>query len=616
MGPGRRQAPPPVPKPAVWRYNGARLEVAMEREDQALEARKKSLRRIAAVASGREPADLEVRRCRVVDVFNRETFEGRVLVCDGTIAGFGGDGFPPAGETFDAGGAYLVPGLVNGHVHIESSHCSPEEYARLVVPCGVTTVVADPHEICNVCGVAGLDYMLRASEDIPLDVFFMFPSCVPATGFEHSGAVLLADAVRSRLGHPRILGLGELMNVPGVVLGDDAVLDKVLAAKASGKHIDGHSPGATGPTLDAYCSPLVMSDHECGGPSELKEKIRKGMWVMLREGSACRNLLQLLPGVTARNIDRCLFCTDDRQPKSILEEGDIDNNVRLAIKAGMDPLDAIKMATINGALCHRLRDRGAIAPGYKADFLLVDDLESFRPREVFKDGRLVASGGRYLFEGKAVEPEGVSSRMRMAPLDEGSFALRLGSDRVRCIDIIPGGVVTGEYVAEVKRTPEGLWVPDPSQDLVELAVVERHHATGLMGRCLLHNYGLRRGAVGTTIAHDSHNLIVAGDNPADMLAVARHLAQIGGGVAMVRDGEVLGSLPLPIAGLMTSMRGEEVDRILDSMHKTAIEELGINPAIDPFMTLSFMALPVIPKLKLTDSGLFDYEKFDFVPLEV
>lgn len=577
---------------------------------------REELEKMINVAAGREPADLMVKNCNIVDVFNRTTFRGDVLVSGSRIAGFGGEGFPAALKVVDANGSYLVPGLVNGHVHIESSHCSPEEYARMVVPCGTTTAVCDPHEICNVCGLDGLDYMLEASRNLPADLFFMFPSCVPATPFEHAGDVLLADSVRKRIDDPRILGLGELMNLPGVVLCDKDVIDKVMVCKEAGKHIDGHSPSATGSQLDAYCSSLVVNDHECETPEELVEKVRKGMYVMLREGSACKNLLKLLKGVTQYNMDRCLFCTDDRQPKSILEEGDIDNNVRLAIQGGLEPIDAIRMATINGALCHRLHDRGAIAPGYKADFLIVDDLRQFRPRMVFHNGTAVAENGKYLFKSSASDASKVSGRMLVAPLSLESFALHLKSSKVRCIDVIPGGVVTGEFIADVKRDEEGRWIHDPKQDIVKIAVIERHRKTGFMYRCLIHNYGLRNGAIATTIAHDSHNLIIIGDNDDDMLAAARHLIEIGGGIAMVRDGKTLDSLPLPIAGLMTQSSGEDVERKLTQMHRTAIELLHVNKEIDPFMTLSFMALPVIPKLKITDSGLFDYDEFKFVPLEV
>jgi adenine deaminase len=592
------------------------LRLNNEKKEKAGMNAKVQMKKVISVATGREPADLMIRNCRIVDVFDHELFEGDVLVCGSVIAGFGGENFPPALKVVDAKGAFLVPGLINGHVHIESSHCCPEEYARLVVPCGVTTVIADPHEICNVCGVDGLDYMLKSSENIPLDVFYMFPSCVPATGFEHAGATLLAEDVNSRINNPRVIGLGEMMNVPGVVFNDDQVLEKMISCLDAGKHIDGHSPGTTGAMLDAYCDSHVMSDHECDSVNEMHEKIRKGMYVMLREGSACRNLLTLLPGVTAKNLDRCLFCTDDRQPKSILEEGDIDNNVRMAINAGMDPLDAVKIATLNGALCHRLYDRGAIAPGYKADFLIVDDLKSFKPRMVFKDGVLVAENGKCLFPAFHAEPENVSGRMQVSPLDLDSFSLKLESDRVRAIDVIPGGVVTGEYITEVKRDDSGFWIHDPKQDLLEIAVIERHHMTGFMSRCLIHGYGMRHGAIGTTIAHDSHNLIVIGDNREDMLAVSEHLIHIGGGVAIVQDGKVLDSLPLPIAGLMTTTSGVEVDEVLTRMHEIALSRLGVNPGVDPFMTLSFMALPVIPKLKITDSGLFDYEQFKFVPQEV
>lgn len=577
---------------------------------------RKQLKRLIDVAAGRSPADLLIRDCRIVDVFNKEIFEGDVLVSDGRIAGFGKQGFPEARASVDAQGRYLVPGFIDSHVHIESSHCSPGEFARLVVPCGTTTVIADPHEICNVCGIDGLDYMLEASEGLPLQVFLMVPSCVPATPFENAGATLSADSIATRIDHPRVLGLGELMDYFGVVNADDAILDKLMVARRAGKSVDGHSPAITGTDLDAYSASGVRTDHECDTPEELHERVRRGMYVLLRQGSACRNVLNLLGGVTTDNERRCLFCTDDRQPKSIIEEGHIDNNVRLAVGGGLDPLSAIRMATINSAECFGLRDRGAIAPGYLADFSLVDDLEKFHVHQVFVGGRLVAQDGEYLFENPHVEPKNVSGRMQVADFSVAKLRLPLASTHVHTIDIIPGGVVTALGEAHVPLSPDGEWMPDPAQDIAKLAVVERHHGTGNVGVALIRNYGIRGGAIAMSIAHDSHNIIVVGDHDADMACAVEELVRLGGGVTMVKAGKILGSLPLPVAGLMTDETGVYVDKKLNDMHSVALQELHVNPAIDPFMTLCFMALPVIPAVKLTDEGLFDVSRFKFIPLEM
>ncbi len=577
---------------------------------------RKQLKRLIDVAAGRSPADLRIANCRIVDVFNKEIFEGDVLVSDGRIAGFGKEGFPEAERTVDAHERYLVPGFIDSHVHIESSHCSPGEFARLVVPCGTTTVIADPHEICNVCGIDGLDYMLDASEGLPLQVFMMIPSCVPATPFENAGATMLADSIETRIDHPRVLGLGELMDYFGVVNADDAILDKLMVTRAAGKSVDGHSPAITGSDLDAYSASGVRTDHECDTPEELHERIRRGMYVLLRQGSACRNVLNLLGGVTGGNERRCLFCTDDRQPKSIIEEGHIDNNIRLAVGGGLDPLSAIRIATINSAECFGLRDRGAIAPGYRADFSLVDDLEKFHMHQVFIGGELIAQEGKYLFENPHVEPKNVSGRMQVADFSADRLRLPLKSSHVHTIDIIPGGVVTSLGDAIVSRSPQGDWMHDPMQDVVKLAVVERHHGTGNVGVALIRNYGIKGGAIAMSIAHDSHNIIVVGDNDTDMVCAVEELIRLGGGVTMVKSGKVLDSLPLPIAGLMTDETGVYVNKMLNSMHKVALEELHVNPDVDPFMTLCFMALPVIPAVKLTDVGLFDVTRFKFIPIEI
>lgn len=576
---------------------------------------KQKLKEIIDVASGRVAADLAIKNGKIVDVFNKEIFEGTILIKNGKFVGFGGDDFPKAKKEIDAEGHTIVPGLIDSHVHIESSHLSPGEFARLVVPCGTTTVIADPHEICNVCGVDGLDYLLKASEGLPLSVYLMFPSCVPATPFENAGAILTAKEIQSRIDNPRVHGLGELMNYPGVEAADDGILDKIMVARNAGKVIDGHSPGITGSTLDSYSASGVLTDHECDTAKELKERIRRGMYVLLREGSACHNVLNLLKGVTNQNNKYCLFCTDDRQPKSILEEGHIDNNIRISIGAGLDPLTAVCMATINAATCYRLYDRGAIAPGYRADFVLVDDLKSFNVKSVYTAGKCVAENGKYLFANPKIAPEKVSGKMNIKDFNLDKLKLALKSNKVRAIEIIPGGVVTGEKVITVERDDNNLWIYNPKQDIVKLAVVERHKGTGNVGVALLANYGLKNGAVAISIAHDSHNVMVAGDNDSDMIVAVKELERLGGGIALVQNGKILDSFCLEIAGLMTDLSGEEVDKRLTELHDIAQKKLSINKDIDPIMTLCFMALPVIPDLKLTDLGLFDVRKFSFVPNE-
>ncbi len=562
-------------------------------------------------AMGRKDADLVIRNAEIIDVYSRSSFRADVYITEGTIVGF--DGERRARNEYDAKGKYLVPGFIDAHCHIESSHLSPAEFSNTVIPYGTTTVIADPHEICNVCGLDGLDYMLKASEDIPLSVFFMFPSCVPATPFEHSGAILEAGDMERYIDNPRILGLGEMMNYPGVANADDSVMEKLNAAYRRGKNIDGHAPSITGQGLDGYIAAGISTDHECESAEELQEKIRKGMYVMLRQGTACRNVLQLLPGVNEGNWRRILFCTDDRQPQTIKEEGAVNHGVSLAVQHGLDPYTAIAAATLNAAECYGLKDRGAIAPGKKADFFLTESIsEGIVPDEVFIDGVLAAAGGTIMKKAGHAEPVNVRGRMDVKDFSKEKLSFRPGSDHVRVIDIIPGGVVTGAGEAYIKRSNDGEWIHDSSCDILKLAVIERHHGTGNSAVALIRGYGMKHGAVATSIAHDSHNIIVIGDNDDDMAAAVQHLIAIGGGITMFKDGKELGTHVLEIAGLMTDDSMEDVVRCLESMHETAEKELGVNKDIDPFMTLCFMALPVIPSYKLTDCGLFDVNSFTFV----
>lgn len=575
---------------------------------------KSQLKHLIDVAAGREAADLCIKNCNIIDVYNKDTFHGDVYITDGLFAGFGGKGFPEAKKTVDAGGRYMAPGFINGHVHIESSHLSPAEFARLVVPHGTTTVIADPHEICNVCGIAGLDYMLKASEDLPLTVYLQIPSCVPSTPFENSGAVLLAKDIATRMDNPRILGLGELMNYVGTANADSDVLDKIMVAKNAGKVVDGHAPAIQGAYLDAYSASGVCNDHECATGEELRDRIRRGMYVLIRQGSACHDERNLLKGVDKHNADRCLFCTDDRQPKSLVEEGDIDNNIRIALSEGFDAPTAVAIASLNAAQCYGLKDRGAIAPGLRADFVLVDNLEDFNVKDVYCSGRLVASNGSYLAPDVHVDPVGVSGCMNVKDFSPARLALKLSGNSVRTIDIIPGSVVTeeGRAVVSVK---DGVWVRN-EQDVVKIAVVERHKGTGNVGLGLIRNYGLKGGAVATSVAHDSHNIIVVGDSDADMSVAVEKLVELGGGIVVVKGGKVLDFIQHEIAGLMTDKPGSYVEEKISSMQALARKELGINDNVDPFMTLCFMALPVIPAIKITDMGLFYVTKFAFTPIEV
>ena len=561
-------------------------------------------------AMGRILCDLVIRNARVVDVCNRNSFMADVYITDGMIVGFDGD--RKAKEEIDAAGRFLLPGLIDAHCHIESSHLSPSEFSDAVIPCGTTTVIADPHEICNVTGLDGMKYMLDASENIPLSVFLMFPSCVPATPFEHAGAVLTAAEIEKFIDNPRVLGLGEMMNYPGVASCDAAVLDKLESAYKRKKNIDGHAPSIKGPALDGYRAAGITTDHECETPEELVDKVRKGMYVMLREGTACRNVLQLLPGVNEKNSGRILFCTDDRQPQSIVEDGHVNYGISLAIQNGLDPYTAISMATLNASICYGLSDRGMIAPGFRADFILTSSIENgIKAEEVFIKGKKVAENGRIISKAPHTRPVNVSGKMDVKEFSAGKLSFRPGSDHVKVIDIIPGGVVTGNGNCWIKRDEKGEWVHEDRKDILKLAVIERHHGTGNVGVGLIRGYGMKHGAVATSIAHDSHNIIVIGDNNEDMVAAVNRLIETGGGITMFKDGRELGTHVLEIAGLMTDQPLNEVTECLVRMHEIADKELAVNKAIDPFMTLCFMALPVIPSLKLTDCGLFDVDSFSF-----
>lgn len=573
---------------------------------------KEHLKKLLDVAAGRIPADAVIKNCKVIDVYNGSITDGDIALCDGMIAGVGNY---EGRIIYDGEGRYASPGFIDGHIHIESSYVSPEEIGRLLVPHGTTTIIADPHEIVNVCGIPGLNYMRNASERTALDIKFMLPSCVPATPFEHAGAVVDAKAMREPLKDERILGLGEYMNFPGIIHAFDSELDKLCVAKESGKLIDGHSPGIMGKDLNAYAAALVHTDHECSTLEEMNDRLSRGMYVLLRQGSACHNLRPLLKGVTSMNSRRCLLCSDDRQPKTIFEEGHIDNHLTICVEEGIDAFTAIRMASLNAAECYRLYDRGAIAPGLRGDIVLLDNLKNFKVEKVFIKGELVAEGGTYLLPVHKYDNTAVQGSFHVKDFSIEKLKMKLKSNYVHVIDIMPGGVVTGKGFAHISLDQNGEFIRDPNVDIVKIAVVERHQMTGNVATAFLRGYGIKHGAVALSIAHDSHNIITVGVSDEEIAFAVEKLIEQNGGIVLVRDGKVLESMPMPLGGIMSDQSGAWVDEKLTAIHETAFKELGISGSVEPVMTLCFMSLPVIPELKLTDMGLFDVTKFDFISVE-
>lgn len=560
------------------------------------------------IASGDGKADLLIKNGRVVDVFSGQIEWRDVAIFEGTIVGFGDY---PARKVIDVKGDFLCPGLIDGHVHVESSMVTIPEFARAVLPHGTTTVVIDPHEIANVLGTEGIRFMAESARGIPLNVFIMLPSCVPATQMETSGAVIGANALKSLFKEPWAIGLAEMMNFPGVIYRDPEVLKKIEMAK--GKRMDGHAPSLSGKGLYAYLSAGIRSDHECTTLKEAKEKLKNGMWIMVREGSTARNLRDLLPLVTPKNGRRFLFVTDDRHPKELLEEGHINSMVREAVRQGLDPVLAIQMATLNAAEYFRLDDLGAIAPGYRADMITFDHLGRFQVKKVFKDGILVAENGKMVLRitGASLSLTGKREPMRVKALNKDSFLLRSGQAMAKVIQLIPGQIVTKKVVKKIILR-NGVAYPDLKDDILKIVVVERHRATGNVGIAFVQGFGLKKGAIGSSVAHDSHNLVIVGTNDEDILKAAFTIKEMGGGMVAVSGGKVLSSLPLPIAGLMSEEPVSQVHRRLEALHH-AVSGLGCKIP-DPFMTLSFLSLPVIPELKITDKGLVDVNQFKIVSL--
>jgi adenine deaminase len=562
--------------------------------------------RLLAVARGDAEPDLVVAGARVFSAFTREWLDGDVAVADGRIAGVGRYA---GGERVDAGGRFLVPGLIDAHVHLESSKLLPSEFARVVVARGTTAVVCDPHEIANVLGAAGAQWLLDASDGLPLRVYAMAPSCVPASALESPRGALGTAEMGEILRHERAIGVAEVMDFPSVIAGDPDVLAKV----ALHPHVDGHAPGVTGPALDAYAAAGIRSDHEATTWEEALEKRRRGLWVLLREASNARNVVALLELVRRFGPEQCAFCTDDREPDMLVREGHIDAICRQAVAEGIAPQDVLLMATLHPARCHGLAELGAIAPGFHADMVVLDDLESFRAAIVIAGGAVAARDGRALpFSAPAV-PGWVRDSVRAAPLAADALDLGVAGARVRVIEIVPGQLIT-HAVEERPALRDGRVVADPERDLAKLAVIERHHATGRVGAGLVRGFGLRGGAFASTVAHDAHNVVVVGADDASMAACVERLVELGGGIAVADGGEVRGELALPVAGLLSEEPAESVVERLDAL-VVLLREQGVEIEA-PFMTLSFLALSVIPDLKLTDRGLVDVAAARVVPLVV
>ncbi len=565
------------------------------------------LKEFLEVARGDRPADLLIANARLVNVCSGSVERVDLAIWEGTVIGWGDY---RAQKTWDADGLYLIPGFIDGHVHLESSMVGLAEFAKAVLPRGTTSVVTDCHEIANVLGKEGIHYILNCARQIPLEVFVMLPSCVPATPMETTGARLDAEDLRELLGEDKVIGLGEMMNYPGVVNGLAEVLAKLEVAGEL--PVDGHAPLLSGKPLNAYIGAGITSDHECVGAEEAAEKLSKGMYLMIREGSTAKNLEGLLPAITAENSRRCFFVSDDRNPSDLLDEGHIDYILRKAVSLGLDGMTAVRMATLNAAERFRLLNLGALVPGRQADLVVVEDLRNFEAKRVMKKGVWVAEEGKLLLEKLAGAPA-LPSTVNIPWEKVRDIRIKAEGERIRAIGLVPEQIVTDSLVEEA-RVEDGWVVSDPERDLLKICVFERHKGTGNVGIGLVKGFGLTRGALASTVAHDSHNLIAVGVDDEEILFAVRAVEKMGGGQVVVEGERILAELPLPVAGLISDLPLEEVrDRVQNL--KDAARSLGCGVG-DPFMALSFMALPVIPELKITDRGLFDVSAFDFVSLFV
>lgn len=565
---------------------------------------------IINVARGLEKADLVIKNANIMNVLSEEIHKGDIAICDGVIAGIGEN---YSGEKeIDINGAYVTPSFIDGHVHLESTMMLPKEFAKTVLPAGTTTVIIDPHEISNVLGLHGISFMHEAVKDLPMNVYTMLPSCVPATPFETSGFDLNSYDLSLLIDKPWVLGIAEMMNFPGVLNLDKNVMAKLELAKSRGKRIDGHAPYLSGKDLCGYIASGVKSDHECTTPEEAIEKLRLGVYVMIREGTAAKDLDALIPVLKTSNTRKCIFVTDDRHPADLKEH--INGMVRRVVEAGVDPIKAVQVASLNTAEYFGLKDLGAIAPGYKADLLVLPDLKTFKPDIVLKDGQVVAQDGKLAVE--IPENDAIATRnsvnVRWITMDD--FKIQTEGDgvkKVRALEVIPHQLITKSVISDVKVV-DGNAISNVETDTLKICVIERHRATGNIGKGFVKGFNLKCGAIASTVAHDSHNMIVIGTNDFDMYTAAVALIKCQGGKVVVKDGEIISQLPLPIAGLMSDKEFDFVVEKCDELNKAA-HSIGCKLE-DPFMTMGFLSLPVIPELKITDKGVFDTNKFDFVDI--
>lgn len=564
---------------------------------------------LRAVALGKQPADLLIKNAKIVDVLTESVYEAEVVVAEGYIAAVAANGtYKDAKKVLDIKGAYLAPGLINAHCHVESSMAAPQQYCLEELRWGVTTLITDPHEIANVAGAVGIRYMLHSGQEMPINYYVELPSCVPATPFEHAGCVMDADACADLMHEDGILGLGEMMNVPGVLNNDPSVLSKLQLFLDEQRVIDGHAPMLGGKELQAYAASGINTDHESISWSEAKAKLRAGLAVLVREGSASRNLTAIIQGVIEDGVDisNMAFCTDDKHLADIRKEGTIRHCVQMAIALGMEPVRALRMASINAARIYGLKNIGAVAPGWQADLVVFDNLESLKPLHVFHKGEdAVALGETVNF---TPAPAALAGSVHPAPFTEDAFAIsRFATDKLYpVIQMLEGEIFTERGEMHGSEVAEAL----AAGRVHLIAVIERHNGTGNIGLGLLQGYGLRNGAAATTVAHDSHNLIVIGSSPADMFIATQELIRVQGGYTLVKEGKVVGTVPLDIGGLMSSLSTEELANSLDDI-KIKAHAQGVPQGVDPFISLSFIALPVIPRLRITDMGMFDVDKFAF-----
>ena len=567
---------------------------------------------IINVARGIEKADLVIKNANIVNVLSEEIHKGDIAISNGIIAGIGEN---YSGEKeIDIKGAYVTPSFIDGHVHLESSMLLPGEFAKIVVPAGTTTVIIDPHEISNVLGLHGISFMHEAVKNLPIDVYTMLPSCVPATPFETSGFDLNSYDLSLLIDKPWVLGIAEMMNFPGVLNLDKNVISKLELAKSMNKCIDGHAPYLHGKDLCAYIASGVKSDHECTTPEEAEEKLRLGMYIMIREGTAAKDLEALIPVLKTCNTRKCIFVTDDRHPADLKEH--INGMVRRAVKAGVNPIKAVQVASLNTAEYFGLKNLGAVAPGYKADMLILPDLEGFKPDIVIKNGNIIAQNGELTVSIPDTEAFSMRGSVNVRWITPEDFRInsngaKNGTAKVRALEVIPNQLITKAVISEVK-IQDGNAVSNIENNTLKICVIERHRATGNIGKGFVKGFNLKCGAIASTVAHDSHNMIVIGTNDYDMYTAAVALIKCQGGKVVVRDGEIISELPLPIAGLMSDRDFDFVVQKCNELNKAA-HSIGCTLE-DPFMTMGFLSLPVIPELKVTDKGVFDTNKLDFVDI--